>query len=459
MFKNIHDLLLKDQLPEARHALFQINRSNLSLAEKLQYSETARRIGLAHLGLRTLYPHIRTENAQPGEKELLEYAACLIELGAHYEASQILSNVDREKHPETHYLEAVLCIQKREHNREAGRALERYLASAKTESFQTQEAKHFLFNIRAEESLSEVVPQFAEWEKTIHLLPPTRHLALRKWRTVSKLHDNPANPKLIQELRNLRSEAVEREQWEEVRDLDRFEAVFTKNEKLFLNVYFGSPFVEFRNSFVKEYRLPVSLPRFFDWSVPSVNQTPSEKGKMVFDLLMGERAGGKTPIKVGKGMHRLFMLFASDFYRPFRIAQLFCQLYPGELYEPTHSPPRVHQILNRLRVWFSKNHLPLVVEEQEHLYRLFAQESFVIRVPHVQTSADPALVHLEKLKELFGTRPFSAIEAGNALKVSGRTILRLMEKGAQAHLVQRNGKGAATRYQFIHEDQVARRAA
>src|SRR5262249_14667891 len=133
-------------------------------------------------------------------------------------------------------------------------------------------AQLLLFTLCAEEKES------CDFQVSTDRLTDPSRLTLKKWDVIHKLRENPGNPRLIQELREVRKNATDSNLWDEVRDCDRFEAVFTKNERLFMNVYFGTPSEFFKQKMRSDWRVPLNLPRFYDWNIPG-GGTPTESHK------------------------------------------------------------------------------------------------------------------------------------------------------------------------------------
>lgn len=442
----IEELLANGKMSDAKHQLLQLDKAHLARNLKLQYARLARRAGLPSLSVRILYATVYPEVGNPQPEEAIEYAFALTDQGVFGEAIELLKK--QPNGPSTLLCSAYVAFHEKNFAH-AEKLLKQMGTNPSLSRPELEIWEPLSYAVHLEESTNDRSQTLLSWENFAK--KHTTHngtLFVRRWKAVARILDNPANPKTQEELRSLRSEAIDKKVWEEVRECDRWEAIATKNESLFWRVYFGTPSAYLRERLMKDYRPHLNVPKTFDWEVPSENGSHAHKAKWIFDLLMGEKVGGKLPIKVGKGMHRLLTLLAQDFYRAQRIPALFSQLYPDETFDPVTSAPRVHQILNRLRVWFKKNHIPLNIEESEHAYRLVASDNVILRIPNVESSADPVVVHLNKLREIFPAQVFSANDAGKALGVSGRTILRLMEKGTKLGFVSRTGKGAATRYQF-----------
>lgn len=457
ILSQIKQLLLEEKINDAKHQLLQVDKENLPRELKGEFARLARLAGAPSFTVRVLHSHTRNKiDGNATEAEKAEYALALGDLGLYKEASDILHSLPRSPLFQ-YYLARTFAHQRR--SKDVLNILD-WIGSA--DKLPREEMIHFEWIrlwAKTEENPNERASTLLEWENFSKHHSHYDPLPVKKWKAILRLLENPGNPKTLEEIKSIRNEAVEKEFWESVRDCDRFEATVTKNEKLLFHTYFGTPFEAFRERLLKEYRIPISVPKFYDWTIGNTLTMKNDKAKWTFDLLMGERIGGKTPIKVGKGMHRLLSCLASDFYRSQRIPQLFSQLYPDEQYDPVTSSPRVHQILNRLRIWFKKNLIPLNVEERERAYHLTSAEGCILRIPQLESSADPSIIHLNKLKEIFPNQVFSANDAGKALGVSGRTILRLMDKGTKANLIQRQGKGAATRYHFGRVEEAIRKAA
>src|SRR5206468_2581133 len=122
---------------------------------------------------------------------------------------------------------------------------------------------------------------------------------------------------------------------ETVRDCDLHRSVATKDEKLLLHVYFGTPHPTFRERILAEYGGSVALPSRYLWK-------KTGKSSRILDLTDPEALG----LKPGQLLHRALLLLCSDFYRPVRLAALHSRLFPDRYFHPTATPNQIHQLLS-----------------------------------------------------------------------------------------------------------------
>ena len=245
-------------------------------------------------------------------------------------------------------------------------------------------------------------------------------------------------------LESLRKEAVERKHWETWRDIDRVEAVAKRDTQLLAHLYYGTPFPIFRESLMKVVK---------GWVPPESYQWKMGKGKgEILKVWAGKKDGNEDGLKEGQAVHRLLVVLASDFYRPFRTATLCNLLYPEEHFHPEHSPTKLRQILVRLREWLEEQGLKLSVLEENGGYRLHHEGDVTLElVEKVHTaSRERPNVLLDQLREKFPLG-FGTAEAAKASGLNPRALQRLLEKGIESGLIARVGKGKNTRYEFEDE--------
>lgn len=234
-----------------------------------------------------------------------------------------------------------------------------------------------------------------------------------------------------------------RRHWDTVRDCDRFRALATRDERLFLHLYFGTPHESFRAGLVRDFGESVEIPRSYPWEL--------QGGGRAIDLVTGRAESSAPILKTGQVVHRVLTTLASDFYRPFRLATLFGRLYRGEFFNPTSSPLKVHQAMNRFKKWAKDAQFPIVVEEDSGLYRLAASAPCTLRVSgELREVSDAKKGSLVQLRAFIGPESeFSAQLAAETLGVSASTALRILERALAEGELERFGSGNKVRYRFL----------
>src|SRR4051794_5073371 len=101
------DLLIRQGNSHAAATLIlvELRKKKITRAEKLVLARLARRAAIPKAGILLLRPYVRPlgrDAWHPTPEEQTEFAACLIGVGATWEALQILSNSNLEQVPEAH---------------------------------------------------------------------------------------------------------------------------------------------------------------------------------------------------------------------------------------------------------------------------------------------------------------------------------------------------------------------
>jgi len=479
LIKEIADLIQRGDLALAKKALHVLCETKLPADSWVEVSQLARRVGLPSLGISLLRPVVRPGPRKPSRatsEQAAEYAACLIALGASVEGESLLKGVDRDKTPEANlYLSYFYISQWR--YAEAIPTLERYIAAKTITSYQHRVGELNLLAAMVNEqwdesvvdrldALSELAKKenhlriFAntlelraqreifkgnwkkaeqalrEAEKRLAASPTLDAFFIQKWKAVLLA----AKSKEVRPLRDVRKEAWRRGHWETVRECDLFLAQATKNKSLALELYFGTPFEAYRARLLRMLSFPLTVPIEFDLSLGA-----KQAGAPRFDLRRGlwrkNRLSGQ-PLK-------LMTSLVSDLYRPSRVISLFSELYPGEFYNPSSSPDRVHQLIRRTRGWWKSHRVPLCLTEKLSSYRVVATGPFQLRVAAHRADSDRDSLRLEELRKACPDSGLSASMVARELAVSLITASRLLRKGVEENRLAKSGAGPATRYTFL----------
>jgi len=471
----IEDLIRRGKTTTARSEVQRLARGKVPRAEVAELAAFARRVALPELALKLLFPIVRPASrtiALPTPREQAEYAAALVRAGGLEEAIELLKRLEREDLPETwlygafarigqwDYGQAIPLLEKYlekttdEYSRDVA---ETNLASALVHERQWDKArplldrleKHFsakklpllygnIMKQKAEAYLLQKEWAFAEKaiEKAKQALPdPNSRDAffVRKWEIFLAL-GRQANAKNLKRLQLYREEARKKEHWETLRDCDRTVAIVTKNEQLFLKLYVGTPYGNFRQWLEKDFGRPARLPEFFDWNFGA--EKPAKKRLELEDL------------DYSQAEVRLLRLLCGDFYRPFLSATLHTRLFPDEFYSPQSSPGRIRTQASRLREWLRREKYPLVVESSDNSYQLTASGKITLRIPTSTRAHSRQENDLDRLKRQFPDTEFKVGDAAEFLELSSRSCQRLLDPAIHEGKLVRIGAGRNTRYRF-----------
>lgn len=468
---------------KARALLLELHEKKVPVNLLLQMAGLARRANLPELGVRLLNPIVRPKAKMKREasaKDIVEYAASLMRIGASKEASDLLETVDPTAVPEALLFRAMLLLKKWNYA-EALPLLRRYLAIPEISEYQRAIGKinlgltliHENHLGEAKSVLSEVLEECSakrydllhgnalrflgnleiarkNWEVGIEYFRQSENLLTdakgldyyfcKKWVAIAKFYLNPKSHECRTELDKMRDEARRLHHWESVRDLDYHQALVSRDTKLFELLYFGTPFPSFRARVTKDWKRPEGETTYH-WKMGS--------GEAHYiDIAMEQKTAQGGFLKAGQSMHRLYVALTSDFYRPFTIAELYEQVFPEEFYCPGVSEFRVHQAMKRLRKWFEQNKIPLQIESVDGEYRLTTDECVEILIHEggkIQTSGD---FRLQFLKTQLGEE-FSIKDAVPLLKLTRRRAGEVIQEAVLSGILTKVGKGNRTRYRFV----------
>lgn len=434
-FQKIHALIQNGRVFEARHELKKNREAILEREWAQPFANLARRAELPELGARILFPLVRGEKGTRSvtENEKVEYAACLIKLGAVQEGMALLEEIDTFQHPESLLFLAYGAVKEWDYGRAAS-CYEKYLKFPHRTQFQRDTVK---INLAAAYLQTEQIAQAEKLLAGASLLPKT-FLPLR--RLVALQNTSPSTG-FSSEMTALKIEALENGQFELLRHCDLVEAVVTENDVLAEKLFFGTPFSAFRARLKAHFPTVVS-PTHYAWDLHGQNAISP-----VIDLL-----GKFSP---GSVSSQLLSALMTDFYRPFSVGRLAESLFPQDFYDPFHTPNRIQQIVSRLRKGLKHSGYPVWVEEQNGCYSLDSGQNVRLLV-HLK----PQRTSWEFVLKTLGGRfflPFEAKEAANYLRCSSDTVVLHLNRAIQLGRCERLGKGRATKYRLLQAN--AERAA
>ncbi len=217
----------------------------------------------------------------------------------------------------------------------------------------------------------------------------------------------------------LRQIAYQSRDWEAIREADLFSLKVEMNKVQFLHLVFGTPFLSYRQRIINELG---GLP---DRTMYVLGPKVSPR----MDLTTGE-INGVEHLTPGRKCHQLIEILLRDFYSPLRIGGLFLELFPGDYFNISSSPDRVHQIVRRTRRWLEQEKIPVQIVENHGFYSLQIVGDFSFRVPLERHSVESMHRYFDKLKRAFGEDEFSARAATEKLGLSRRTIQRVVSWGS-----------------------------
>lgn len=483
LLKEVDQGIRVGNLQEARRKLARFRQEKVSRKYTVAVASLCRRAELPSISIRVLNPIVRSKPrlmVEATQAERAEYAACLIKIGASDEGLALLRSIQNPELPEIFLYQAFALISQWDYRGSIPNLLT-YIKFPGVDEYQRLVAQvnladayvHEHDNYRVKEllpSLMEVTRKQRRWllhgvvlqigaqhsilnkgwkearrllDDSYGILRKTGGLDeffVRKWKAVLEAHRSGGDRSSLSLLKKIVEEARQRRHWETIRDCDLTKAILTRDRNLLIHLYFGTPFEVFKKRIISESGKEFSLPQSYTWHL---------KGKgcgVSIDLFSGQVDGKEQGLRPGGVMHRMLSALTSDFYRPLRLATLFSRVYPGEYFNLITSPTRIHQVTQRLKLWFGKNNFPLVIEERTGQYRLLGEVAFRIPNRIVPESYQYALI--EKLKSTWPEIPFSAREGGELLGLSRMSVLRLLQLAQRKGWLRRTGRSDLTRYCF-----------
>ncbi|MCM2277102.1 MAG: hypothetical protein NDJ89_03415 [Oligoflexia bacterium] len=463
--------------------------SRLPRKEKLELARLARRAFIPALGILLLRPFVRPSastiiKATPEER--LEFAACLIWLGARSEGRELLAALDPATHPERDLFTSFALFSSWDYGA-AVPLLRRYvrhpalapyarlvgkanLAAALVHERLLPEARELLAELEAAtrdgghalllRNILKLEAERAVYARDLARADralgealalagssPDDALFVEKWRAIAR-SDTAA-------LHKIKREFLEMGEWEGVRDCDYHLSLLTKDLALGARLYAGTPYPRYRERFLGDFReLRERLPERFCWELGADSQRVSARDSVIeFSVPRGCGGLNDELLKPGQVPHRLLSVLASDFYRPFNLVELHSAVFPAKHYHPEFSADSMHQALRRLRAYLRRVRLPLQISENGGNYRLQAARPMTLWVGMGEAYEEKgASVKLEReatlLERRFLATEFTAEDAARALQLSRNSAIGRLRELSRLERVQKLGQGPATRYRF-----------
>ena len=486
LFKDLDNRIRLGKAKEVATRLRKVNSAKIPRSLLFEGANIARRAGVPLYAVRLLNPIVRNEKdllhpATTAEKA--EYAVALTRIGVVTEASRILAELDPQEDPQvllyrayaafaewdseaaiTHLEQFVVAQEVSDYLRLVGQV---NLASGLIGASHYDKATQLLAELR-EKTLAEghdlLYGNCLELSSQLAMLqmdfPQAEHFIdkglcvfggkkniyeffVRKNRAFIQLLSQGVSDESLLAVKQVRQEAQTIEHWESVRDCDFYTALATRDDKLFQQVLFGTPFSSYCDKMIEMYGGQSEFGGAHIWRPDGLSQNPGR----VFDVRLGTE-NGESFLKPGQLLHRLLSTLSSDFYHPFRMGEIFSKLFPQEHFNPFSSPDRIYQLVKRLRQWLEASEIPLQVEERDGAYVLSCEQAYGIRV-YRKKMKDPghALVFL-RMKSAWGENLFSARELSAFGQFSHSKANTMISWAIEHGLLERVGSGPRVKYRL-----------
>lgn len=486
LISQIDNLLKSGDINNARLALEEITVSKVPERLSLKLSDLFIRCGLPKDAVKVLYPILfETNDISEREKYLPTYALALQQMGAYNEAFKTFEKIDFNKNIQANLYYAVALFSKWDY---AGAIpyLENYLKDGDITPYQklvgqtnlaqaflitgaiekaeaelntlletTKKNKYYLLYANALEIKSQMLLVQKKYGEVNEILKeaismlsefPSRYKLLTDlWAAIAELGTNPTSKSAMTQFTNLRRDAVGQQRWPIVRECDFYLAIVENDNDLFLKVYFGTPFPQYRERLKFLFGKPVEMPGAYRWK--GIEKTvPEEK---TLKVLEGVDTYTGAKLKRAQVPHKLLQALTSDFYVNFRVETLFSILFPEENYNPMSSDNRIHQAVKRLQTWFDENEIPIDIRFKNDGYRFFFVEPYAVEV---QLGYDQAInldIGQEILKFLEKNEAATARELSQKLKIPVRTMYRKIDELLNDNTITTQRVGREVKYRLV----------
>ena len=473
------DLMIKSgKINQVINIISELVISQVPRSARHGLAKCCRRTGLIAIGLRLLHPIIRSHKIldEPvTANEVCEYSALLARNGSVHEALELLKNVDNSIAPEALLYQGQCHILKWEYS-EATDYFKRFLNSKGDEYSKLITRVNLISGYIVLSKLNEATETLKETIELVQNVGATRLLAncYELWGQVyfwqndfsnsrmmlkraSEIFNNAQSVdqllilktesimKAIEEnsvapLTQFRKLAMQRKNWESVREADLFMLKVTSNQSQLDHLIFGTPHVEYRRRIEN-----------LVGAHPNQNYVLGNDQGSQINLQTGLVTGtGKLPL--GKKIHQVIKTLTRDFYAPTNMGTLFFELYPEEYFDVDSSPFRIRQAILRTRQWLKQNNIPASIIQSQGAYRFLITGDFGIKLQLEQQAVNPTLTRWQQLKEKISPGvSFTSEQICNELGWSRTTFRRLADWACDQQELLRQGTGKATTYQVVSD--------
>lgn len=496
-FEKLESEIRQGEIANVQQQLQKLSYSDIPRAHLADFADIARRVRLEYWGLKILRPIVRPQvpvHPKVSDQELCVYAGLLIKVGALPEATALLEKLDSEKIPQVNTFLSQIHIA--EWNYESAvKDLKATIKNVKLTPYQVCIAEVnlaasylFLQQIKlAEKLLSKIIlsceqnkwdllfgnalellAQLAvaqkDWNKARKLLSdsqtrvgqhPRYQLFIQKWIALVKVFEAKSDSRemnqALAEVKTIRDHAVQLNAWETIRDLDYHTAIHLKQKELLLNIYFGTPYKEYKKRIQGIFKTE-------GWDLPDFyfRNLSHEPATAYLDVQNGTTESEMplpTPLKQGQALHRLLLVLSQDFYKPTGPGEIFSKIFPDEYFNHETSPERIVQAVKRLRTWFYENNIPVTITVVNGSYALHASRPYKLKILNKTTPAGPLNEfvddqHLQSLKAHWPYKAFSLAKATEFLNIPKVNVQKILKKAFDQKNVFKSGVASATLYRF-----------
>ncbi len=489
LYKEVDDLVVRGEHGIVKSKLDKINPRSIPRSHAFLLAEIAWRASYPLFALKLLHPIVYPQNAfvkLATDKEKINYASALINLGAVDEALEIFDNINFEVEPEALLRRSFALFKKWEY-KEAIPLLNKYiqhpqitpykrvigkvnLAAALVDQCDWIKSQELLSEIKTEclknsyllllgnclELQAQVQIYQLRFAQAIVILKEAQKylidqkgsfsLFVEKWLAICQCFEKNDGESL-KDLRLLKKKAFELSNWESVRDCELFEGLATENQELVKKVLLGTPHESYRQRVRRLYGKNIVSRGNYNLILGENGLAQPAKVFSPYESVHGCEPLYKKPLLLS-----LFVALTTDFYKPSHVGLLFQRIYPEEKFNPFSSPKRVLMLIRRLNKWFSINENSLRVQFKKSEFCLISNaEQPVCVLIHRSKKLSKSNGQLEQLKELFVGRTFSIKQVSSKMGLSITTAKSLVLKELASGQLQKVTTSRPIHYKLVHK--------
>lgn len=446
------DRLIKNaKLKEAHYIFKKFENKKIPRKYLVELCHLARRLNKPYQIIKWLHPYVRSEKSnipKATEAELSLYVIGLARIGAYKEGSEILKQLDQNT-PDVILSLAQLNVYQWRYT-ENIRILKRYLKHLDKKSYsyhmiqvnlfaslvadsrwnQADTLKQELLNIKEtlstpllKSNILEIYAQsqiqrgqyqkaLASLQEAAKILKFTNspyELFIEKWSLIIKMLTQRSYKAAA--MRQVQQKAIFQSDYETLRDLDFYQALATKDLDLFIHVYRGTRFTNYRKKMIKIFQPNCSLrtitqKKTFSFTLQKkpthrMRTLPKRikggqdnllhddhKKSILYERVATDEITSKQDSSLetldfsqlslrplGKKMLKTLL---SDFYHPIQLGEMFRALYPNEHFHPVTSKDRLYKIFSYLKKEILLQSLPIAIQWSKNQIQWMPQKNFVL---------------------------------------------------------------------------------
>ncbi len=487
----IDDFIKSAQISNATEEFSKINARTLTRAELTPYANLARRLGKSNEAIRVLRQFVRPKAKVPMEatsEEKLEYAMALIKLGALNEGIKLVETVDGKQFPDRYLFASFAHISEWQYQ-EASVLIEKYIEHPEVTEYSVLVAKVNLLSCyiftgnydKAETLIQNLLSHtdndvVTKARRTIFLSAAQLHIlrkdfnnaqknidaafalmstqnsidsvVLQKWNWILNVNKFGPLKKYLDELKTIRANARNFSSPEALRDIDYQQGLYFSDTKILNHVYFGTPFLSFKEKIKKSYQrihnTPFEPSEEYVWDL---SQDIGEKNEVNFlNVQDGANSFSSHQLRPGSSCQRFLQILARDFYRPLSTYQVHNLLFEESFYNPNSTPKKIHQASYRLNQWLEEANIPATVFMKKSFFYIEQTQKFSLIIDNKPRSDPRVIEFCESLFVEFAENWFSSTDASRKLNLPRRTMTLNLKLAADEGLLIKMGAGPTTRF-------------